>query len=330
MISSIDSYYDSIRIKNERIRSARKQKLYQEIPELAEIDAQIKAMSINLAINAFDIKVDSEAVFQQGEQAIKTLQAKRAVILTDNDYEPTYLDHIYTCKLCKDKGYIKGEACKCLQKTKFELASKLSNLHSLMQFENFENFNYELFSDAELADGHFLKTDKITNLREYMYSVVHFLKLFVKDDNLGVYIYGDTGVGKTYLCSAICKYALEQGKYVEYYSMKSLVEILDNYNFNNDTKFSKPAEDAYKKAYQNLFKCDILILDDLGTELRNKSTISELFYIINERMALQKKTVISSNIALEDIAEVYEERIASRILGNYINFLILGEDLRQV
>ncbi len=330
MISGIDSYYDSIRIKNERIREARKQKLYQELPELAEIDAKIRAMSINLAINAFDINVNAEAVFKEAEKTIKTLQAKRAVILTDNDYEPDYLDHIYTCKLCKDKGYIKRTPCMCLQKTKFELGAKLSNLHSLMQFENFENFNFQLFSDAELENDHFLKTENTPNLRQYMYSVVHFLKLFVQDNNLGVYIYGNTGVGKTFLCSSLCKYALEQGQFVEYYSMKSLVEILDNYKFNNAIKFSKPEEDDYKKAYKNLFQCDILILDDLGTELRNKNTISELFYIINERMALQKKTIISSNIGLEDIATFYEERIASRILGNYIHFPIVGEDLRQV
>ncbi len=330
MISGVDSYYDAIRIKNERIREERRQKLYKELPELAEIDAKIKAMSINLAINAFDIAVNSEEVFKEAEKAIKTLQARRAVILTDHDYEPNYLDHIYTCKLCKDKGYIKRTPCQCLQKTKFAIGSKLSNLHSLMQFDNFENFNYELFSDKELEEGHFLKTENTPNLRQYMYSVVHFLKLFVEDDNLGVYIYGDTGVGKTFLCSSLCKYALEKGNFVEYYSMKSLVEILDNHKFNNASKFSKPEEDDYHKAYKNLFKCDILILDDLGTELRNKNTISELFYIINERMALKKKTIISSNIGLEDIAECYEERIASRILGTYINFLIVGEDLRQV
>ncbi len=330
MNREISLYYDMVRLKNERIRAERKQKVYDDLPELKEIDLKIKENALNIAISAFELDTDSEEVFKKLKKEIQSLQVRRAVLLTDNDYEIDYLDSVYTCNLCKDRGYVDKKACKCYKQKKFELGSRLSNLHHLMQFENFENFDYKLFPDEELEDEHFLKTENITNLRDYMHSVVHFLKLFVTDKNLGVYLYGNTGVGKTFLCSSICKYAVEKGLFVNYYSMRSLVEILDNHTFNNDTKFSKAEEDTYKKAYQDLTKCDILILDDLGTELRNKNTISELFYIINERMAKNKKTIISSNISLEDISEVYEERIASRILGNYIHFPIVGYDLRQV
>ncbi len=330
MTSEMKSYYDNLRHNNEMERQRRKINLYQELPELAEIDATLRNISANMALSVFDNSIDGEEILKMAEKKIKNLKARRALLLTDHDYPPNYLDHIYTCEQCKDRGFINRTPCSCYKQKKFELGSKLSNLHHLMRFENFENFDYSLYSDSELEEGHFLKSPSIHSLRDYMYSVVHFLKLFVEDENVGVYIYGDTGVGKTYLCSSICKYAVEKGLSVEYYSMKALVDILDNYRFNNNSKFSKPEEDKYKKAYENLSKLDILILDDLGSELRSKNMISELFYIINERMALNKKTIISSNLSLEELAGVYEERTASRILGNYIHFPIVGYDLRQV
>ncbi len=330
MTSDILAYYDEVRKKNEMLRRQRKQALYEKIPELGRIDTQLKELSANMAINAFNHSIDSEEMFRIAEEKIKILQAKRASILTDNDYAPDYLDYIYTCKECKDRGYVKNKACKCFKQKVFERGARVSNLHTLMQFENFENFDFSLYSDRELEDGHILKTENTPSLRDYMHSVVHFLKLFVKDENLGVYIYGDTGVGKTFLCSSVCKYAVEAGKFVEYYSMKSLVEVLDNYRFNNVSKFSKPEDDEFKKAYQDIYSCDILIIDDLGSELRSRNVVSELFFIINERLNFQKKTIISSNISLEGIATVYEERTASRILGNYIHFPIEGKDLRQV
>lgn len=330
MIDELKDHYDALRKKNEGIREERKRRVYEKIPEIAQVDAELRRISANMALSAFDDAPDDEELLRSAQKGIKQLQAKRAVLLTDHDFPPDYLDHIYTCEVCKDRGFIKKEPCKCYVLKKFEHASKLSKLRTLMKVENFENFNYSLYSDEELPDGHFLKTEHILSLRDYMYSVVHCLKEFLEDASLGVYLYGDTGVGKTFLCSSICKFAVEQGKRVEYHSMKTLVEIVDNYRFNNRTKFGNPSEDEYKKAYQDLFTCELLILDDLGTELKSQHMVSELFYIVNERMALGKKTMISSNIALEDIAKVYEERVASRILGNYIHFLILGEDLRLI
>lgn len=330
MSGDIKDYYDNLRRTNELRRERRKREIYDKIPELERIDGELRKISANMALSAFENALDSEQIAKLAQEKIKVLQARRAVLLTDHDYPPNYLDPIYTCELCKDKGFVMREPCKCYKRKKFERSAKLSNLHALMQHENFERFDYSLYSDRELEDGHFLKSPNTKSLRDYMRSVVHCLKLFVEDENIGVYIYGHTGVGKTFLCSSVCKYAVERGLSVEYYSMKALVDIIDNYRFNNRSKFSDPEEDEFKRAYQNLSKCDLLILDDLGSELKSQNMVSELFFIVNERMALKKKTIISSNIGIEGIAAVYEERVASRILGTYIHLPIVGEDLRRI
>lgn len=327
MNENIRQYYQNIRKNNEEEREKRVKKLHSEIPELKEVDAEIKKILVNMSMLSFDVDVDAEMAIEMGTKKLKELRLKRAVILTDNDYMPDYLDDIYTCKLCKDKGFLDSKPCECYKKIELEEGTKLSNLYHLMKKENFDNFDFSLYSDEEFEEGHFLKSKYTPNLREYMYSVVDCLKSFISDDSLGAYIYGDTGVGKTFLCSSVCRYAIEDNLDVEYYSMRNFVDIISDYRFNSNLNFGENREE-YKRKYDRLYDCEILILDDLGTEIGGKHVVSELFYVINQRFGQSKKTLISSNIALEEISDIYEERIASRILGNYLHLPIIGRDLR--
>ncbi len=328
MSAKIDEYFQRVRDENKKEQDRRIIKLHEEIPELKEIDLLTKKILVDITMQALEIETDAEAYIEEGTEILKGLRQRRDVVLTDNDYMPDYLDEIYTCELCKDRGFVNNKPCKCYREIEFEFDSKLSNLYSLMKKENFENFDYSLYSDKEFEDDYFLKTEYTPNLREYMYQVVDCLKAFVEDDSLGAYIYGDTGVGKTFLCSSVCKYAMEKGLKTEYYSMKNFVDIVSDYRFKSGNNYGENSDD-YQKEYNKLFDCDLLIVDDLGTELGGKHIVTELFFLVNERLAKSKKTIISSNIPLENISEYYEERTASRIIGNYLQLPIVGEDLRK-
>lgn len=325
---SLNDYYLEVREKNIKIREERKREIYSKIPEMTQLDYEMRKIGIDLAMKAFDSRDLSDDEIddfvEKSKKNLENLKLKRAVILTDNDYPHDYLDEIFDCNECKDRGFVGSVPCKCYYENKIKMTDSLE-LWNKLKKENFDTFNFLLFSAKELDDNHPLKSSTTLNLRDYMKSVVRVLKDFIDfSDTSGIYLYGHTGVGKTFLCSCMAQYAIEKGKSVEYYSMNSLYEVIRAYKFDFD---GKDYENI--RVYKDIFKCDVLIIDDLGTEMKNSFICAELFSIINDRMVAGRKTIISSNMDPDDIAEQYDERIASRVIGTYSLILIDGIDIRQ-
>ena len=135
-----------------------------------------------------------------------------------------------------------------------------------------------------------------------------------------LYLYGDTGIGKTFLSNCVAKELLDRGHSVIYFTAFQLFDILSKGVFEKD-------EDALA-AHQNIFTCDLLIIDDLGTELSNSFTTSQLFLCLNERILRKKSTIISTNLGMNQIADIYSERVLSRISSNYTLLKLFGADIR--
>ena len=223
----------------------------------------------------------------------------------------------YTCPDCKDTGQIDGKPCHCFKQAAIDLVYTQSNIRSILEYENFTHFNLDLYSNTmENPQTGFTSRQTAQNALETAYG---FIQNFdSKFDNL--FLYGDTGIGKTFLSNCIAKELLDTGHSVIYFTAFQLFDILEK------NKFQKDNEAA--GTMQNIFECDLLIIDDLGTELANAFTVSQLFLCLNERILHKKSTIISTNLGIRQLHDTYSERIFSRILSNYIMIHLFGDDIR--
>ena len=192
-----------------------------------------------------------------------------------------------------------------------------SNLQEILQKENFNTFSMDYYSDSH--------TDPLTgrSSREAIQTAVRacqeFTQNFAKDGG-NLLLYGDTGVGKTFLTHCVAKELLDQTFSVIYFTASQLFDIFAKKQFEKD-------EDAARD-YEHIYDCDLLLIDDLGTEFANGFTISQMFVCLNERLLRGKSTMISTNLSLDDLNNMYSERVFSRITSAYTVLRITGDDIR--
>ena len=308
--------YEIRKNKNSAILEKRKSEVEEKIPRIGEIDKEIANISIETTKRMID--GDSNAHRNLLEE-IEVLSNEKIMLLEKNGYKADYLLPVYTCKDCKDTGYIGREKCHCLKQEIINLLYDQSNLKNILHKENFDNFRFDYYS-SEIYDEN-LDKNALENIEEVVDFCHRYIKSFDSECK-NIFFYGNTGVGKTFLTNCIAKELIEKGKLVVYLSAIRLFELLADQNFN--TKKFENVNDLVSR----LFDCDLLIIDDLGTEFVNSFTVSALFNCINERMINSKSTIISSNLGLKEISNKYEERISSRIFGNYELLKIFGEDIR--
>ncbi len=279
---------------------------YQRCPELEEVDQQLRLASLNLvqkmALNrgAEEAQAELDALRQKRDCLLKSV----GMVKTATDYKPY-------CKECSDTGSIKGKNCKCYERALTRAMLNASGIGTLCETQTFKNCNFDLFSDE-----HDPKLGR--SLRNYYKEVVEICKDFAKNvkkrDDENLYLYGSAGLGKTYLCSAIAERVMKNGHSVLYYSAFELL---------------RTAPSEMEELLPLLEEVDLLILDDLGTEYVTEYSSALIFYIINTRINNKKKTVISSNLNINDLANAYSPRVASRISGAYTLLPFYGKDLRR-
>lgn len=311
--------YDQTRMKNQRILDQRYETLYQEIPELRQLQDDIMDLSLNQAREELlhpDSADQAKAAYQQKRQ---DLLAAKATLLSEHGYPADYLDPIYDCQDCQDTGYIDNRPCHCLrQATTLELY-RSSNLISILEKENFDTFDETYYDDQKVNENLSLTSrENIKRVREVCEDFIrHFDDAY---DNL--IFYGPTGVGKTFLTHCIAKQLLDTSHTVLYLTSLQLFDILEK------NKFSKEDASTSNEQISYMLHSDLLIIDDLGTELVNSFTASQLFYFIEERHIRQRSTIISTNLSFQELRDRYSERIFSRFTGYYNFLMIIGEDIR--
>ena len=311
--------YDSKRRAAAFALDERIKKIYAEIPEIREIDDNIASESIRRARLA--IKGDKSALDSIDDDN-NALKAKKEQLLVAHGYPAGYLTAQYDCPICKDTGSVAGQPCDCYKRALSELIYNDSNLAGILKEENFEKFNIDLFSDSPEDIDPNLNLTPRENIRRVVNTAKDFIRNF--DDRFeNLLIYGNTGVGKTFLCSCIAKELLDTSHTVVYYTAYKFFKYLENDKFRPDE-----ADENLRFGSDYLVNCDLLILDDLGTELTNSFTISALYSVLNERELKQHSTVISTNLHLGNINSRYTERIFSRLSKDYTFLKIFGKDIR--
>lgn len=321
-------YEQKRRIAENKLEN-RKKELYKKIPRLQEIETDINKISINKTKSILLNEMTNELKIQL-DNTLNSLKKEKEDILKKAKISIEYLKPKYECNKCNDTGFIKFEnkktqMCTCLRQKLIDISYNKSNLSNL-QKENFDNFNENIFSDEINEKKYKMNISPRENIINIKNASINFVKKFDDINTKNLFFTGNTGLGKTYMTNCIANELIKQGKIVLYQTAPVLLEtIIDN-------KFTKYKTTDTNDFYNQVLTADLLIIDDLGTEYQNSLKLSELFTILNTRaLNLNNKltrTIISSNLSIEKIFEVYEERIGSRIAGFYDIYYFFGEDLR--
>lgn len=325
VLNSFLREYEQKRIRAELDLEKRKESLYNLIPELQEIENEINSYSINNAKNILNnIKSDNY------ESKIEILKNKKMHILREHNIPEDYLKPHYECKICKDTGYFLNNnyrtvMCNCLKQKILNVSYNKSNISNLKK-ENFLTFNENKFSDEVDFAKYKINISPKKNIINIKQKCLSFVENFDDPNTNNLLFTGNTGLGKTFMSNCIANELLQKGKSVLYQTAPVLLEtVIDN-------KMNKNKIAGQDLFYKSVLETDLLIIDDLGTESLNSMKLSELFTILNTRLlnlnSKITKTIISTNLSIENIFRNYEERIGSRIAGYYDIYYFFGEDLR--
>lgn len=291
----------------------RQEKIYALIPEIRRIDARLRTQMSELVGLTIKRSADLADALSALEEESLALQVKKAELLNERGYPADYLEDIYSCLKCKDTGFIGSAMCSCLtQEYNRQLTSELSTLLKNND-ERFESFDLSLYGEAREAMSIVFDT-----CREYAASF--------SERSMNLLFQGGTGLGKTFLSACIARVVAQNGHSVCYDTAASALEAFEL------KKFARDAETAEKAAtrVERMLECELMILDDLGTEMLTQISISALYTLINTRLVEGKKTIISTNLTDAELARRYTPQICSRIDGEFLKLPFAGTDIRMM
>ena len=322
------SYKKSVYIKAKEILSQRKATAEREAemrhsaavalcPEIAQIEREMASHGADV-VKAVGMGADLDEYIKNLAIANLRAQAKRKELLKGAGFPEDYLEIKYNCDICKDTGYNKEFYCQCYRKLIRDVAREELGINSPLKKCTFESFRLDRYPEV---------VDSVIGLnqREHMKNNFEYCKAYAENftpDSSGLFMYGKTGLGKTHLSLAIANVVLNKGYDVYYGSIQSIMDKLEGEHFGR-----LPREDSIK---EDILTCDLLIIDDLGTEFVTQFTTAELYNIINSRILSSLPTIISTNLEMEQIAEKYTQRVASRIMGSADAIYFCGKDIRQM
>ena len=308
--------YEKTRLENKYKLQELKKNLYKECPDLEKIEENYAMLSLKEA--RIRISKDLSSLEELEKEKKELLEARNEILIRKN-LPLDFLTEIYSCKLCYDTGYVNNQKCSCFTEKIIDSLYSQSKIKENLQRENFFTFSLDYYSKEKLDGYDYSPYENISN-------IINKSKKYIEDfsKNKGnILIYGETGLGKTFLTNCIAKELLDQGHTVLYLSSNELFEnILSNYLMN------KTKDVTLKDLYDYIYNCEFLIIDVLGTELSNNFVLSQLFEIINKRHINNRSTLISTNHTMTQLRDKYTERIMSRIVADYTVFCIYGDNIR--
>ena len=311
--------YEQIRLRNKRLLQDRQDEIYEKIPEIKHLQRENKLSYLALAKKkAIGEPVNTEDVSNQNRGYSSRIQE----LLLMHGYPATYLDPIYDCPICKDLAYVDGKTCACFQQHIIDALYRQSNMTGILNTENFDTFNPDYYSRT-IPDNKNYDVSPYDNAKNILQRVQSFVRSFATQPSGrgNLLLYGDAGLGKTFLTNCIAKALLDEGHTILYLSANDLFQqVFEQYLMNK--KFE------LEELYNYIYNSELLIIDDLGTEMPNAFFYSELFDVINKRGLSGKSTAISTNLSLKELQERYSERIMSRIVESYTVLHLYGENIR--
>jgi DNA replication protein DnaC len=302
------------RKKAENEASERKTAFYQHCPKAREIESLLSTTAIAAAKAVLGGSNTKEQLMRLRANNL-ALQSEFNTLLTADGHAKDYLDPHYFCSLCGDTGYIDGRMCGCMKKLLQSEAYRRLNALTPLSLSTFESFSLDYYSDT--AENNSYKSPRQIMSDTLNYCIYYAEKFSINSSNL--IMTGGTGLGKTHISLAIANIAIQKGFGVVYCSVNNLITKLEREHFGRDDGDTN----------QMLLECDLLILDDLGTEFKNAFSCAEIYNIVNTRLMSQKPTIISTNLSTSELLDFYSERFTSRIIGSYRRIPFVGKDVRQ-
>ncbi|MBE6720607.1 MAG: hypothetical protein E7571_08170 [Ruminococcaceae bacterium] len=320
------SYPREIYLKAERILEKRRdsatmeaeiraEEIKSSIPAVNEIQSKLSRIGLEIS-QLFFWGENSKQKVEELRQQSKALTDERAKILVQNGYKENSMSPEFVCPVCEDKGFIGGRMCQChrqllkdLMKTEVRKAAPLDEC-------TFDSFLLEKYSDTPDENG-IIPRERATKIFDAARKYAQNFSMSSKN----LLFLGGTGLGKTHLSLAIVNVVINRGYCVCYGTSQNICEDLQSEQFGRDSDI------MYKK--RQVLDCDLLVIDDLGTEIDNQYSIATLYNIINSRILAKKPTIISTNYDFKVLEDKYDKRITSRITGEYVRMQFLGTDIRN-
>ena len=313
--------YDSIRYVNAELFKKRIEEAYNKIPELKVLEDEMITESAKLAKDSMFISDEAYAKAKEALDKKRTeLAYKRKELLIKNGYDKDYLSKIYSCPLCKDTGFVNGNKCECFKSI---AARQIYSNPAYMMADKTADFKY--FREDYYKDNTPNGSDDAGKNALDAYSKLKNMADNFDTQARNFLIYGGVGVGKTFLASCLANALIKDGRSVVFLTAFRFFDIFEKYTFRRD----EADESTSIPSTEPLFDCDLLVIDDIGTEVSNSFTTSKLFGCLNERILHNKATVISTNLSLDLIRATYSDRIFSRLVGSYSILNLVGEDVRM-
>ena len=307
--NAIMRVYEERQTRNRHSLEERTARVNQQVEGYRELSDSIAAISVTQGKKLLE---GDENALSELKSTLRRLSAMKQELLTGAGFPEDYLSPVYDCPDCKDTGYIGSEKCHCFKQAIIDLLYEQSGIRSMLEKENFSSLSYDYYQGEDLE-----------RFKKNVTTAKNFIKTFDSDYH-NLFFYGTVGTGKSFLSGCIAKELIEKGFSVIYFSAAGLYETLSR------NMFDYKNTEELRSLHEDLYGCDLLIIDDLGTECINNATASMFFSLLNERHLNQKATIISTNLFLEDIQNRYSERIFSRIMNQYISLKFTGPDIRRL
>lgn len=322
--NSILREYDTKRYNANHILDLRTKEIEEAIPEFKKLNDDLVSNSISLAKKSlFDSDYTSKDLDQLKSNNMDVAM-KKIELLLEHGYPADYLSPVYECERCQDTGYVNGDKCNCFKQAIINLLYSQTLINTAIDKENFDTFSFEYYTDDNVDPK--LGITPYENIHNVVAKCRTFIndfeKEYTKREHKNLLIYGNTGVGKTFLANCIAREILINSHSVVYITATELFETLSKHSFDKGDDFELNSQVDY------INNCDLLIIDDLGTELSNTFTNSQLYSCINNRMLKNLSVIISTNYEIHELQSTYSERIFSRFVGEYTMMRIIGDDIR--
>lgn len=294
----------------------RRAEVQDAVPEIRDMDRYLSGLGLRIlhvAMEGGDVSEAMKKLRAENEE----VRARRTELMTRNGFSADYDAPRYECERCHDTGYVKGKICSCMRRRLLEVGMRASGLSELMKKQSFDNFSLDYYR---------YNPEVYRDMSEVLRQARAYAEHFGEEDSenpKNLLLVGGSGIGKTHLSTAIARVVIERGYDVFYNSAVGMLSDFEALRFGTGMVQGDGANVA------RYTECDLLILDDLGTEVVNQFSLSCLYHVVNTRLNLGLATVISSNLPPMEISKTYSDRIASRLFGEYSVLMFRGKDIRQ-
>lgn len=310
---NVTAVYEEFERRRDEHKAQQQDRLYEvysRLPEIKDIDKELSHVGVDIFGATMQGKEGLQERLRALQERNEALQARRAELLIDAGYDATYTDLKYDCPLCLDSGYVDAKMCACLKNALTLKGYESSGIINLLKSQSFESFSLDVYPE------------ECRDIMKRNYKKLHKFADSFEANKEFFLLAGGTGLGKTHLSTSVAKILIEKGYDVVYEIAQNIFSDFDTDRFRDRYSDSELISEKY-------FDCDLLIIDDLGTEIITNYTVSYLYNIINTRINKKLPIIISTNLSAKEIKNMYHERITSRLFGEFTLVKFEGTDVRR-